>query len=157
MVKHRPFRAAMAVLGMPKDAQMRLRFMLRTLGMGIVNQRAIMGIINRDLWCISDIINRDLWGKMDMSKAAQKIGMCSNPATSLFTKTVNRQRGQVEPGPGLLRSSAWLRIRMGLRVMTISNSTRIVKFHWASKSLEAKSITTEANSSNGTPQCNSRS
>jgi hypothetical protein len=60
MVKLRPVRAAMAVLGMPKDAQMRLRFMLRTLGMGIVNQRAIAGIIKRDLWGISDIINRDL-------------------------------------------------------------------------------------------------
>jgi hypothetical protein len=93
MMKLRPFRAAMAVLGMPKDAQMILRFMLRALGMGIVNQRAIVGIINRDLWCISDIINMDLWGKMVMSKAAQKIGMCSNPGTSLFTKTVNRQRG----------------------------------------------------------------
>jgi hypothetical protein len=60
MVKLRPVRAAMAVLGMPTDAQMRLRFMLRTLGMGIVNQRAIAGIIKRDLWGISDIINRDL-------------------------------------------------------------------------------------------------
>jgi hypothetical protein len=157
MVKLRPVRAAMAVLGMPTDAQMRLGFMLRTLGMGIVNQRAIAGIIKRDLWGISDTINRDLWGTVVMSKAAQKISMGSNPATSLFIKTVNRQRGRVEPGPGLLRSSAWPQTRMGLRVMTISNSTRIVKFHWANKSLDPRSITTEANSSNGTPQCNSRS